>query len=101
MNSDSTPARGAATAKGIHHAAYSCRDAEQTRWLYEDVLGFPLAMTLVAEIVPGLRKLVPFMQLFLEHVKGDYTAFFEHPDTAKTRNFREHDNRKLVKECTR
>ena len=27
----------------VHHAAYRCRDAEQTRWFYEDVLGLPLA----------------------------------------------------------
>lgn len=66
MSGDSIPGRGAATAKGIHHAAYRCRDAEQTRWFYEDVLGFPLSMTLVADIVPGLRKRVPFMHLFFE-----------------------------------
>lgn len=27
----------------IHHAAYRCRDAEQTRWFYEDILGLKLA----------------------------------------------------------
>src|SRR3546814_15392382 len=88
MNSDSTPARGAATAKGIHHAAYRCRDAEQTRWFYEDVLGFPLAMTLVADIVPGLRKRVPFMHLFFELGNGEYIAFFDQPETAQTQHFR-------------
>lgn len=25
--------------KGIHHSAYRCRDAEETRGFYEDVLG--------------------------------------------------------------
>ena len=27
----------------IHHLALRCRDAEQTRWFYEDVLGLKLA----------------------------------------------------------
>ena len=27
---------------GINHVAYRCRDAEQTRWFYEDVLGLAL-----------------------------------------------------------
>ena len=31
----------------VHHAAYRCRDAEQTRWFYEDVLGLPLAAAMV------------------------------------------------------
>jgi catechol 2,3-dioxygenase-like lactoylglutathione lyase family enzyme len=28
--------------RGLHHAAYRCRDAEQTREFYEDFLGLPL-----------------------------------------------------------
>ena len=29
--------------KGLHHNAYRCRDAEETRKFYEDFLGLPLA----------------------------------------------------------
>ena len=29
--------------KGLHHSAYRCRDAEETRQFYEDFLGLPLA----------------------------------------------------------
>jgi len=29
--------------KGLHHAAYRCRDSEETRAFYEDFLGLPLA----------------------------------------------------------
>ena len=27
---------------GLHHFAYRCRDAEETRHFYEDILGLPL-----------------------------------------------------------
>ena len=32
--------------KGLHHAAYRCRDSEETRKFYEDFLELPLAHTL-------------------------------------------------------
>jgi len=28
--------------KGLHHWAYRCRDAEEIRHFYEDILGLPL-----------------------------------------------------------
>ena len=31
---------------GLDHSAYRCRDAEETRVFYEDVVGFPLALAL-------------------------------------------------------
>lgn len=92
MNGDNDTAERLPTAKGIHHAAYRCRDAEQTRWFYEDVLGFPLAMTLVADIVPGLRKRVPFMHLFFELGNGEYIAFFDQPETAQPEQFKNADS---------
>jgi catechol 2,3-dioxygenase-like lactoylglutathione lyase family enzyme len=75
------------TARGIHHAAYRCRDAEQTRWFYEDVLGLPLAHTLVEEFVPGLGNRAPFMHLFFELGDGGYVAFFDQPGTAGPAQF--------------
>ncbi|HSW13483.1 MAG TPA: VOC family protein [Solimonas sp.] len=74
-------------ASGIHHAAYRCRDAEQTRWFYEDVLGLPLTLTLVADIVPGLNKRVPYMHLFFQLGNGGFVAFFDQPETAKPEHF--------------
>ena len=32
--------------KQLHHSAYRCRDAEETRAFYEDFLGLPLAEAL-------------------------------------------------------
>ncbi len=79
-------------AVGIHHAAYRCRDAEQTRWFYEDVLGLPLSMTLVADIVPGLNRRVPYMHLFFELGNGEFVAFFDQPETARPEQFEKVDS---------
>lgn len=72
---------------GINHAAYRCRDAEQTRWFYEDLLGLPLVMALVFEEVPGLGDRIPFMHLFFELGNGEYVAFFDQPETAAPEQF--------------
>lgn len=78
---------GLPRASGINHVAYRCRDAEQTRWFYSDVLGLPLAAALVAEQVPGLGDNVPFMHLFFELGNGEFVAFFDQPETAEARQF--------------
>ena len=36
---------------GLHHAAYRCRDAEETRHFYEDILGLPLVHVVTADHV--------------------------------------------------
>jgi catechol 2,3-dioxygenase-like lactoylglutathione lyase family enzyme len=67
----------------IHHLALRCRDAEQTRWFYEDVLGLPLAAALSLENSPGTEKQRPFLHLFLELGDGNYIAFFDEPGHAR------------------
>ena len=37
----------------IHHVAFRCRDAEQTRWFYEDVLGLKLAAAMSFDNLSG------------------------------------------------
>src|SRR4051794_8761818 len=37
-----TSARPSSTARGIHHAAFVCKDVEETIRFYQDLLGFPL-----------------------------------------------------------
>ena len=39
--------------KNVHHVAFRCRDAEQTRWFYEDVLGLKLAAAMSFDHVSG------------------------------------------------
>lgn len=70
-----------------HHIAYRCRDAEQTRWFYEDVLGLPLAIALALEETPGLKEPLPFLHLFFELGNGDYIAFFDEPQGATPQQF--------------
>jgi catechol 2,3-dioxygenase-like lactoylglutathione lyase family enzyme len=66
----------------IHHVAFRCRDAEQTRWFYEDVLGLPVAAGLVFEEMPGTRKKNPYMHIFFQLGDGNYLAFFDSPGDA-------------------
>ena len=41
------------TIKGIHHSAYRCRDAEETRRFYEEVMGLTLAAALDFDEISG------------------------------------------------
>ena len=71
---------------GVHHSAYRCRDAEETRAFYEDLLGLRTRATLSFEKDPaGNDK--PFMHLFFEMGDKNMIAFFDIPETVDTRNF--------------
>ena len=73
--------------RNIHHLALRCRDAEQTRWFYEDVLGLKLAAALSFEQDQGSGKSRPFLHLFLELADNNYIAFFDDPDHARPEHF--------------
>jgi len=81
-----------------NHVAYRCRDADQTRWFYEDVLGLPLAIALVLDEIPGLNEPTPYLHLFFEMGNGDFIAFFDEPEGATAEQFeRDHSfNRHLA-----
>lgn len=66
----------------FHHVAFRCRDAEQTRWFYGDVLGLKPAAGVIADTVPGLNHKLPYMHIFFELGDGSYLAFFDAPGTA-------------------
>ncbi|KCZ86162.1 glyoxalase/bleomycin resistance protein/dioxygenase superfamily protein 9 [Hyphomonas adhaerens MHS-3] len=70
-----------------NHTAYRCRDAEQTRWFYEDVLGLPLRIAFSEENVPGTNEPTPFMHLFFQLGNGDFIAFFDEPTNATPAHF--------------
>jgi catechol 2,3-dioxygenase-like lactoylglutathione lyase family enzyme len=70
-----------------NHVAYRCRDAEQTRWFYEDVLGFPLAAALIREEIAGLDEKTPYLHLFFQMGNGDLLAFFDEPEGATAEQF--------------
>ncbi|MFQ3664571.1 MAG: VOC family protein [Sphingomonadaceae bacterium] len=74
--------------KGIHHSAFRCRDAEETRAFYEDVLGLPLAAALAFEEEPGSGKKHPYVHIFFALPDGNFIAFFDAPDSATPAHFR-------------
>lgn len=73
--------------RGIHHSAYRCRDAEETRAFYEDVLGLPLAAALEEEREPGSGRKNPFVHIFFKLGDGNYIAFFDAPSSAAPTSF--------------
>lgn len=74
--------------KGLHHSAFRCRDAEETRKFYEDILGLPLKAALVFEEEPGTGRPCPYMHLFFEMADGKYVAFFDVPEGAHEGKFK-------------
>ena len=63
--------------KSLHHWAYRCRDAEATRYFYEDVLGLPLAHVISEDHVPSTGEYSPYLHIFFEMADGSYVAFFD------------------------
>jgi glyoxylase I family protein len=66
-----------ATIKSLHHFAYRCRDAEETRHFYEDILGLPLAHVITAERVPSTGEYSPYVHLSFRMGDGSNIAFFD------------------------
>ena len=72
---------------GLHHSAYRCRDAEETRAFYEDVLGFPLVQALEIKGHPLTGEPVHYMHVFFDigsqsKDRTSYIAFFDVPPEA-------------------
>lgn len=62
---------------GLHHFAWRCRDAEETRHFYEDLLGLPLAHIVRADNVPSTGERCPYVHLFFQLTDGSFIAFFD------------------------
>lgn len=73
--------------QGVHHTAFRCRDAEETRHFYEDVLGLPLAAALDFHEEPGGGKPMRYLHMFFELGDGRYVAFFDWPEKASSDMF--------------
>jgi len=65
--------------QGLHHNAYRCRDAEETRAFYEDFLGLPLACSLRREVTETGEP-TSLLHVFFEMDDGSYLAFFDVPE---------------------
>jgi catechol 2,3-dioxygenase-like lactoylglutathione lyase family enzyme len=62
----------------LHHAAYRCRDSEETRTFYEDFLGLKLVNALTIATQSSEPDL---LHTFYAMKDGSYLAFFEEPNT--------------------
>lgn len=80
----------APTIKGMHHIAYRCRDAAETKAFYVDLLGLKPSAALAFDKDPGGRD-KPYMHLFFEMADGNFIAFFDEPESAKDETFRMKD----------
>src|SRR5215471_6839094 len=65
--------RPATTARGIHHAAFVCKDVEQTIRFYQEFLGFPLV-----ELVEN-RDYTGSSHFFFDLGNGNLLGFFDFP----------------------
>ena len=64
--------------KGLHHAAFRCRDSEETRRFYEGFLGLPLVEAFeIRQTRTGRSTSV--LHTFFEMGDGSCMAFFEAP----------------------
>ena len=63
--------------RSLHHFAYRCRDAEETRRFYEDILGLPLVHIIKEDHVPSTGEYCPYVHLFFALADGSCVAFFD------------------------
>ncbi|WP_216898383.1 VOC family protein [Nocardia alni] len=66
-------ARGASTARGLHHTALISSDVERTIRFYQDLLGFPLT-----ELIEN-RDYAGSSHFFFDIGNGNLLAFFDFP----------------------
>ncbi len=67
----------------LHHFAWRCKDAEETRVFYEDVLGMPLSHIIRADNVPSTGEHCPYVHLFFKMADNSFIAFFDLGDDEK------------------
>ncbi|WP_397474484.1 VOC family protein [Pusillimonas sp.] len=63
--------------QSLHHFAWRCRDAEETRHFYEDLLGLPLVHVIENDHVPSTGEYCPYVHIFFQMRDGSYIAFFD------------------------
>jgi glyoxylase I family protein len=76
------PAPAPVAVNGLHHFAYRCRDAEETRQFYEGVLGLPLYHIIQSDYVPSTGEYCPYTHIFFRRTDGSFVAFFDLGDDA-------------------
>ena len=62
---------------GLHHFAWRCKNAEETRHFYEDILGLPLVHVIKKDHVPSTGDYCPYVHIFFRMADGSHIAFFD------------------------
>lgn len=65
--------------KGLHHAAFRCKDARATVDFYTNVLGLKFIHAMGEDHVPSTGLYSPHIHIFFEMEDGSCIAFFECP----------------------
>lgn len=65
--------------KGLHHAAYRCKNSEETRAFYEDFLELPLVEAFPINTTATGRD-AKVLHTFYQMANGGCVAFFEAPE---------------------
>lgn len=65
------------TIKGLYHFAYPCRDAEETRAFYEELLDLPLVHCMRVSQVPSSGEEAAYAHIFFRMADNSYVAFFD------------------------
>ena len=61
----------------LQHYTYRARDAEETRYFYEDILGLPLYHVIKSDFVPSTGEYCSYMHFFFRLQNGSFIAFFD------------------------
>ncbi|MFM0150896.1 VOC family protein, partial [Paraburkholderia sp. RL18-085-BIA-A] len=70
----------------LHHNAYRCRSAEETRHFYEDILEMPLVAALFEPLNAVTHEPDPYVHLYFELADGSCLAFFDYPGLFRREN---------------
>lgn len=81
----------APTLQCIHHMAFRCKDAEETKNFYVDVMGLKMKAALAIAESPGSGEPRKFMHLFFEMDDGNFIAFFDDPAGVEKFDFKPMD----------
>lgn len=66
--------------KGLHHAAFRCKDARETVDFYTNVLGLKFIHAMGEDHVPSTGIYSPHVHIFFQMEDGSCIAFFELPN---------------------
>jgi catechol 2,3-dioxygenase-like lactoylglutathione lyase family enzyme len=73
---------------GVHHAAFLCFDAGETREFYEEVCGLKTIAAFTFDGIVDTPVKVRYMHIFFEMADGNCVAFFDLPNKLRPNDFK-------------